>query len=455
MKRIIIAMILLPCIAVAAAEGRKSVHILPFLFSGTIDEATARRCDSEFRAALSGKEGLVIEDPAATELLSGKLGIRSMTFSETMTNLITKAAYDVSAEDRFIVCGELSGKGAREVVASVFVFDTSERSIVYYLVNDYRGVADLDSASIAKNALSGHVDNIAKLDATIYDWKIKRDAESNNEYVFAVLKKYLPRYADYLRGEDQRSLLKHMDRLQAMLEIPTLFHETTHGLTRVGSSGGKADYPLTPSERIAMKAGKSFPARDIDSAVTEEVRKLFRYSTYIAPSRETQGTQVNGFYGLLDEYNAYNWTLRMIVALYPAFKGEFGMGHPEIYVEYLGDFASELYGVDDFKIFIAWYLKKAQKDDPKLYARIIKDPKIKEMFVKIEDENRRNLDEFDRIRSEIQASFGPRIEFKDGNVMTTGSGNSIFARSLQDAERANVRSILDKEDNAILRKLRE
>jgi hypothetical protein len=162
-------------------------------------------------------------------------------------------------------------------------------------------------------------------------------------------------------------------------------------------------------------------------AFREDLR-TFRFD-YIDTDSLDLGTQLQGVYGLLDEFNAYYLGTKTSYELLPYYlnKGvnaEWGI--------FFNTVNGTLYGILEFKLYILKYLIFARENYPQIYSGIMANGKFREAFIKAD----RNaylfiLDYFSRKRSIYDhiEKFGYMVSETDEAIiletedMLTGYGN--------------------------------
>ena len=176
--------------------------------------------------------------------------------------------------------------------------------------------------------------------------------------------------------------------IDIMKNLAALVHESDHGLIRyLGTElalthGKNTLYPkkyygilLNETERFLVEVTPFFPTRAIDASAPPELQATSRYQLYVLSPSPDQGTQQDGIYGLLDEWEAYYWTLRTDVSLLSYYERQ-----KEVSME---DVVYVVSRVDDwyhayleFKCFMLQYLLYARAHAPEAYQGIMVEPGI-------------------------------------------------------------------------------
>ncbi len=176
-------------------------------------------------------------------------------------------------------------------------------------------------------------------------------------------------------------------------EINTGVHETTHdftsiyaykmlldkGIKNIGTNNFLCFAP-DKNNIITVRVTKIFPSSELNNVIDEKFQTE-RYANYIYPARPILGTQVNGVYGLLDEFHAYYHGTKAILDLKPFFETEVKQNSTN-WILYFKNIYSTYYAYAEFRYFILKYLIYAKENDPEVYERIIENKEFKEAFIK-------------------------------------------------------------------------
>jgi len=131
---------------------------------------------------------------------------------------------------------------------------------------------------------------------------------------------------------------------------------------------GQAFYFLD-SDHHVVEITKTFPSKELMAVIPKEFRTT-RFKPYI-DGHPSGGTQRDGVYGLLDEFHAYYHDYITSTRFFNALAWE--------------TFTSEHLSFYEFKYFILKYLIYAQKKQPKIFRRVMKNEEFKKVFSIIHD----------------------------------------------------------------------
>lgn len=196
-------------------------------------------------------------------------------------------------------------------------------------------------------------------------------------------------------------------------EIGTAIHETAHSFSKTAGYGDPR-YAIstgrkgiirhkTPASYTAvyLKGNgvlfvfhtATFPSAKITPLIIDKkLTSDMRYREYIKPSSQYQTTQIQGIYGLLDEYHAYKYNQIVNYNILKKEKKDKVTTQKDRYLATL-----------QFCVYILTYFRTAQKYYPDVYKSIINNKDLLYAIINIHDES-----------SEIRKKYLALIEKKGG-----------------------------------------
>lgn len=285
---------------------------------------------------------------------------------------------------------------------------------------------------------------------------------SKKETLLGITKKYLPDNYVVLENYDDATInfLAEGDSVQDyFINYPTIIHEAFHVYEHSINSykDSLRLYRLDDTLTIAIKKFNSFPSHQLNNIVPASLRiKVFRYDTYINSKDMNDGTQQSGFLGLLEEYAAYYQSLKAYTASFYFLQDSFGWNNPLIWVKYLNVAGSEIYAINEFKLFFSWYLQYSKIKRPDIFKKITSDRNIRLLFRHVEKNSRKLVSEFLKNRTQILKLIKPVTEIKDGFIYLKGEYNGYgygideHIKNLEFTE-----SLLSKPEHRVLQLLRQ
>lgn len=177
----------------------------------------------------------------------------------------------------------------------------------------------------------------------------------------------------------------------------TVIHETIHGYTsqkalQLLSETPPQNYDFEEYSAFYVNSGNIYLVMHTEVYSSNELKKdipkglrTFRYNPYIEPRSKLLGSQAEGIYGLLDEFNAYLQGSRADHALLPYFE-ENVQNKAKSYQQYVQNISSSLSAFYEFKYFILSYLLRAQKKYPDLFEKYMNNEALRQAYTSIHQE---------------------------------------------------------------------
>jgi hypothetical protein len=210
-----------------------------------------------------------------------------------------------------------------------------------------------------------------------------------------------------LAGTGFRKWIYETDPLKQAGQLSTAVHETSHGYTskwpvyqlskrlssidemmvwtadgRAGSAIRLQAHYMDKDRTLVVVPGPMFPSREIASRVPASLR-THRFSEYI-DGGASHATQVEGIYGLLNEFTAYYCDRRLSYDLYDYYRLELPQT-AETWLDYLSGASGTYPAWAEFRYFILTYLLHARETRPDIYRQILADRRLREAFTQNDD----------------------------------------------------------------------
>ncbi len=224
--------------------------------------------------------------------------------------------------------------------------------------------------------------------------------------------------------------------------LGTVVHESVHGLTsrlayQMLTEDPNIDYEfsddfsaffLDKEEIYLVKHTEVFSSNELKKTIPEKLQ-TFRYSPYIAPKRNL-GSQVEGIYGLMDEWNAYCQGTRTSLDILKGFMKDGKPTDPSIYLDLVSNAASSRFAYYEFKYYILKYMEMARKRHGKIYREILDNEQMREAYTAIDRRFAAINEDFDHQLETIVNWYaedsGVRVRRRDGFFFVNGSGVGLF-----------------------------
>lgn len=176
--------------------------------------------------------------------------------------------------------------------------------------------------------------------------------------------------------------LKHFQPVQVVLSCNTMVHETCHGYARrkAYAMGARA-LAVVPSldKTILVPPTPTFPSREIAQELLPELKNCYRYQGYIDTEQKNHVTQVEGVYGLLNEFNAYLSGNRCALDLI-----RYLARNPErdgnAWLTHISGLTGTVTAHQEFRGFILGYLLHASRHHKTIYRQIVANQKFKDAY---------------------------------------------------------------------------
>jgi hypothetical protein len=243
---------------------------------------------------------------------------------------------------------------------------------------------------------------------------------------------------------------------QILSSYAAVVHETCHAVNSDIGGFFSLGFFISPGIEIELSQTDVYETNEIDQGIPKSWKTgIFRYKTYIQgiKGEDQISTISDGIYGLMDEFDAYYQSTKAVVELYNYYKTFADYREPYYWALYLSNCSSSIYAYFEFKLFIAWYLKYARKNHPRIYQTTLQNKNLKVVYSLIDEAykkvinqyfvNRKiildNINKAGKKKAEISNKFFMiKTKLKDGY---SGSGYGI-----PDSEITYLKSLFTIED---------
>jgi hypothetical protein len=296
-----------------------------------------------------------------------------------------------------------------------------------------------------------------------YDTDEKRAA-----FYLDISKKYAPAAYAILQSDEKKNFVfyaENEETVRGLLKnFNTVVHETCHGYNfKIGlqATGGSDGYFIAPGITITAHRGKYFPSTVLNQVVPKEHQeKIFRYDTYVSGASYNSAT-TQGVYGFLDEFASYYHGTRIDYEMLPFFETLCPYSDAKCWVqEYLSSMQSTLYAYYEFRLFIAWYLLYAEKNEQKVFNELMSNQNLRVAYTLLDDLYRKLIDDFFSVRSKLITKLtaaGSEIELTDEYiylVTRSGNGSSKSGTGIPDDDIAYLKNLYTVKENTMLDQFR-
>ncbi|MGF1533607.1 MAG: hypothetical protein ACFCUI_07875 [Bernardetiaceae bacterium] len=233
----------------------------------------------------------------------------------------------------------------------------------------------------------------------------------------------------------------------------TLVHESLHWYNYQQGGFWHENYYIKPGQDLRTRRRFVFNSVALNAIVPVEVQaRIFRYHTYIGDSSRV-GSQVNGFYGILEEFGAYYYGTKADLSLYPYYQ-TFCQQSGCWMKKFLGNTLSTLHAYYEFRLFMAWYLRYASLHEPEVYEGLMNDLVLRKAYTLINRDFTDLVSNFFVLREELLDSLraaGVRLWRQDDSIMVFDPNRKVvLGYDTFDQELIWLKSLMSAEDEALL-----
>jgi len=226
--------------------------------------------------------------------------------------------------------------------------------------------------------------------------------------------------------------------------LNTIVHETVHAYThswayvllqKEDSTKYKfrdnySAFYLSEDEIYLVRHSAVFSSNKISKTIPKSLH-TFRYKPYIAPKNNQLGSQVQGIFGLMDEWNAYYHGTKTAYDLYSYYTVQ-ADDDPQVYLEHITDIAGTYFAHYEFKYYILSYMIYAKDNHPSIYDDILANMELKKAYKAIDQRYtalnnafQMRLDHLDKILNAKRDM--PEVGLKNGYYFIGRKGVGLFS----------------------------
>ena len=308
-----------------------------------------------------------------------------------------------------------------------------------------------------EDTASGEVasDHIASIETGSTDSAPGWDAKVTKENVLALLKAYdkdgyflvdqgYKRQDDFLSYYDNPMFFDGPP-VRLLDALSTVVHEEFHDNSFDDAQEGKNSYRLyVGGDTVIMPLTEVFETKEMADSVPENCR-TFRFSTYVSEPAEGMIFNIDGAYGLLNEFCAYRWELHNGVSMFD-YIDACGDGL-NAWKKYLNICVNARSAYAEFKYYILHYLWYAREHHPEVYQGIMGNEQFRQVYRMNEEGFRVSISTFENSLDQVQTrleALGYTVEptaeqffvnDENGNVASPNMQYGGYAILLQEMEK--------------------
>ncbi len=185
---------------------------------------------------------------------------------------------------------------------------------------------------------------------------------------------------------------------------PIIIHEYYHlfnSLVNESTDKSIRKYWISNYGEIEVPLQKVFNSRQISEILAKRfkggIKKLDTY--FIRNYEGGHDAQINGIFGILEEYSAYYHGMKSYIELHDYLEDFYPIDEEaEVWIQYFTT-TSTVAAFYEFKIFLTAYLNESKASHPRQFALLMENEKLKELYTVIESEYQLLLEQYFENRS--------------------------------------------------------
>lgn len=130
---------------------------------------------------------------------------------------------------------------------------------------------------------------------------------------------------------------------------------------------------------VLVKHSEVFNGNELKRAIPKELQS-FRYKPYITP-KSNLSSQVQGIYGLMDEFHSYYLGSKASMEIFPYFQRKAGTD-VTAYLDFITNMSRSYWAFYEFKYFCLKYLEMAKNEYPDIYRGLLSNEQLRQVYTK-------------------------------------------------------------------------
>ncbi len=203
------------------------------------------------------------------------------------------------------------------------------------------------------------------------------------------------------------------------------------------------------AENIYLGNGKSarititnvYRSRLMGATIPRNLRTV-RWSTYVGNPSANMASDMDGIYGLLNEFTAYYWGMHTELAMFSYLKDQ--NAGPSEWCHFAMMCANDRLAYAEFKYYMLNYLAYAKKNYPAVYQGIINNKNFVSTYTTIEANYAKLIQKFEQRLKDIKTIMeakGYEVVLDDGNIMILKNGSGRGMGLFQDEYNSLIKEI--------------
>ena len=288
------------------------------------------------------------------------------------------------------------------------------------------------------------------------------NAKATAKNIQALLKKYDPDGAYIMQkqiaaGDDICVWFSGQGRI--IDSINTAIHEETHGYSfRYAGNYNQTAYFVGNKKTVQVTHTKVYRSKIMAQSIPTSLR-THRYNTYVAKPDANLASDVQGAYGLLNEFMAYQRGMNTTVLLFPYLQKQ--NADWKAWQSYISGCENDREAYAEFKYYILHYLYYAKKHYPDVYKGIVNNRQFCKAYKTLEKNFKKCIRQYEKDLKKLKRIVDAKpggywLEITDEHIMLRnsygGAGIGRFTKEYKklckEMDKKNYKSI----HNALVKK---
>ncbi len=211
--------------------------------------------------------------------------------------------------------------------------------------------------------------------------------------------------------------------------IDTAVHEETHGYSYLMEKDGKAAYFIGNKKTIYVPYTTVYRSREMAATIPSRLQ-TFRYSTYVGDPDPNMASDVDGIYGLLNEFMAYRAGMNTTLELYDYLTDQ--NADWDMWAIFINQSENDMQAYAEFKYYILHYLYYAKKNYPDIYKGIINNRQFCKAYKKLESSYAKLIRQYQKDLKKLQtwyANKGYTLTIRNSTISLTNTSHRTITIS--------------------------
>lgn len=175
--------------------------------------------------------------------------------------------------------------------------------------------------------------------------------------------------------------------------IGTAVHEQVHSFTFAHGAYNKMAIYLGNKKYVTVNYTPVYKSKLMSRTIPVRLR-TFRWETYIGKPSKYLASNIDGVYGLLNEFSAYYWGMHTEVKLFDYLMKN--NASEEMWLNFVNACVNDRQAYAEFKYYILKYMEYAKQKYPNIYKQIVKNKSFINAYSSIEKKFAKEIQNFEK-----------------------------------------------------------